>query len=218
MAATMSAQHSLRPCTRDCISCETQLLCGVSSPAGAQPHSPACARADHYHDFEGGEACSVCGHGPPTERLPTPSAFPTEVLPESLYLGSYDHASRWELLKALGVSRILNVRPPVRVHPVLPSPLLAPAAPVSPPRRAADAGGRALPSSASLRARTCTATPSPTTPPRLCRTSPSLCRWTSASPSSVRAGCGSGRLGRPWLSAPAQKPPWRRASGCWSIA
>mgnify|MGYP002389572649 CR=1 FL=1 len=35
--------------------------------------------------------------------------MPTEVLPGFLFLGSYDHASRAELLKALGIAHILNV-------------------------------------------------------------------------------------------------------------
>lgn len=39
-----------------------------------------------------------------------PSAFPSEVVPGFLYLGSYDHASRHEILKTFGVTHILNVR------------------------------------------------------------------------------------------------------------
>jgi dual specificity MAP kinase phosphatase len=39
------------------------------------------------------------------------SAFSSEVLPEFLYLGSYDNASRSELLKTQGISRILNTVP-----------------------------------------------------------------------------------------------------------
>ncbi|CAN4094213.1 unnamed protein product [Withania somnifera] len=39
------------------------------------------------------------------------SAFPSEILPEFLFLGSYDNASRAELLKTLGISRILNTVP-----------------------------------------------------------------------------------------------------------
>lgn len=72
-----------------------------------------CFICSHYHNFEAGEPCSVCGHGPASageERAPPPSAFPTMVVPNLLYLGSYDHASRAELLKAMGVKRILNVR------------------------------------------------------------------------------------------------------------
>ncbi len=66
--------------------------------------------------YEGGEPCKICGHRlvKMEERvLPTEtSAFPTEILPGFLYLGSYDNASRSELLKAMGVTHILNVRQP----------------------------------------------------------------------------------------------------------
>ena len=63
--------------------------------------------------YDAGEPCSVCGHrlaagGEAGEKA---SAFPSEVVPGFLYLGSYDHASRAELLKTLGISHILNVRP-----------------------------------------------------------------------------------------------------------
>ena len=73
-----------------------------------------CFICNHYHNFEAGELCTVCGHGPAAtvERAPPPSAFPTLVVPDLLYLGSYDHAARAELLKAMGVKRILNVRAP----------------------------------------------------------------------------------------------------------
>jgi hypothetical protein len=73
-----------------------------------------CFICNHYHNFEAGELCSVCGHGPAAtvERAPPPSAFPTVVVPDLLYLGSYDQAARAELLKAMGVKRILNVRAP----------------------------------------------------------------------------------------------------------
>ena len=75
-----------------------------------------CFICNHYHNFEAGEPCSVCGHGPAAavERAAPPSAFPTLVVPDLLYLGSYDHAARAELLKAMGVKRILNVRAPAQ--------------------------------------------------------------------------------------------------------
>lgn len=38
------------------------------------------------------------------------SAYPSNILPQFLYLGSYDNASRSELLKTLGITHILNVR------------------------------------------------------------------------------------------------------------
>lgn len=76
-----------------------------------------CFICGHYHNYEAGEPCAVCGHAPACAaepQGPTVGAFPTEVVPGFLYLGSYDHASRSELLKAMGIKRILNVRPPRR--------------------------------------------------------------------------------------------------------
>lgn len=73
-----------------------------------------CGVCGHYHKYEEGEVCSICGH-----RIPVGSekgsiqvsAFPSVILPEFLYLGSYDNASRSELLKTQGISRILNTVP-----------------------------------------------------------------------------------------------------------
>uniref|UniRef100_A0A453RF17 Tyrosine-protein phosphatase domain-containing protein n=1 Tax=Aegilops tauschii subsp. strangulata TaxID=200361 RepID=A0A453RF17_AEGTS len=39
------------------------------------------------------------------------SAFPSEILKDFLFLGSYDNASRSELLKTIGISHILNTVP-----------------------------------------------------------------------------------------------------------
>ena len=62
--------------------------------------------------YEGGEPCSICGHTKADVQLaPHDAAQPTEVLPRFLYLGSYDHASRCELLKVMDVTHILNVSP-----------------------------------------------------------------------------------------------------------
>lgn len=72
-----------------------------------------CGVCGHYHKYEEGEVCSICGHRIPVGSEKTSiqvSAFPSVVLPEFLYLGSYDNASRSELLKTQGISRILNVR------------------------------------------------------------------------------------------------------------
>lgn len=74
-----------------------------------------CGVCGHYHKSEEGEVCGICGHVP----VPVPtsssvahvSAFSSEILPEFLYLGSYDNASRSELLKTQGISRILNTVP-----------------------------------------------------------------------------------------------------------
>mmetsp|Transcript_14099 Transcript_14099/g.33273 ORF Transcript_14099/g.33273 Transcript_14099/m.33273 type:complete len:268 (+) Transcript_14099:473-1276(+) len=76
-----------------------------------------CFICGHYHDYEGGEPCSVCGHrlGSVNERMPLTSAFPSEVIQEFLFLGSYDNASRNELLKAMGVKYILNCVPTCQV-------------------------------------------------------------------------------------------------------
>ncbi|CAO2812810.1 unnamed protein product [Amaranthus hypochondriacus] len=73
-----------------------------------------CLICGHYHKYEEGEVCGICGH-----RMPNTSekssisvgAFPSEIFPDFLYLGSYDNASRSELLKAQGISRILNTVP-----------------------------------------------------------------------------------------------------------
>ncbi|CAO2047705.1 unnamed protein product [Urochloa humidicola] len=75
-----------------------------------------CGICGHYHKYEEGEVCGVCGHRwKPTDGEGTParheSAFPTEVLKDFLYLGSYDNASRSEVLKTLSVSHILNTVP-----------------------------------------------------------------------------------------------------------
>ncbi|KAJ6800491.1 uncharacterized protein M6B38_289120 [Iris pallida] len=74
-----------------------------------------CGVCGHYHKHEQGEVCRVCGHRPvPAERPAVQQgggAFPTEILPDFLYLGSYDNASRIELLKTIGVSHVLNTVP-----------------------------------------------------------------------------------------------------------
>ncbi|KAF7831689.1 protein-tyrosine-phosphatase IBR5 [Senna tora] len=72
-----------------------------------------CGVCGHYHKYEEGEVCSICGHRIPAaseKNSVRVSAFPSVILPEFLYLGSYDNASRSELLKTQGISRILNVR------------------------------------------------------------------------------------------------------------
>ncbi|KAM1016057.1 hypothetical protein ACFX13_046532 [Malus domestica] len=73
-----------------------------------------CGVCGHYHKYEEGEVCGVCGHRMPAVAERTSiqvSAFPSEILPEFLYLGSYDNASRSELLKTQGISRVLNTVP-----------------------------------------------------------------------------------------------------------
>jgi len=70
-----------------------------------------CGICGHYHKYEEGEPCGVCGHRPPVLAggPRQDSAFPSEVLRDFLFLGSYDNASRSELLKTVGISHILNV-------------------------------------------------------------------------------------------------------------
>ncbi|KAL8136689.1 hypothetical protein V2J09_002690 [Rumex salicifolius] len=72
-----------------------------------------CGVCGHYHKYEEGEVCGICGHRPPaaSDRPIQVSAFATEILPEFLFLGSYDNASRSELLRTQGISRILNTVP-----------------------------------------------------------------------------------------------------------
>ncbi|KAH0453581.1 hypothetical protein IEQ34_017905 [Dendrobium chrysotoxum] len=73
-----------------------------------------CGVCGHYHRYEEGEVCGVCGHRIPSsddKTIQHASAFPTEIWKDFLYLGSYDNASRGELLKTLGISRILNTVP-----------------------------------------------------------------------------------------------------------
>ncbi|OAY33042.1 protein-tyrosine-phosphatase IBR5 [Manihot esculenta] len=73
-----------------------------------------CGVCGHYHKYEEGEVCGICGHRMPESAQKSPlhvRAFPSEILPEFLYLGSYDNASRSELLKAQGISRVLNTVP-----------------------------------------------------------------------------------------------------------
>ncbi|BAF19387.1 Os06g0308100 [Oryza sativa Japonica Group] len=83
-----------------------------------------CGICGHYHKYELGEVCGVCGHRPPASagaqaaagaaQAAAPrqdSAFPSEILKDFLFLGSYDNASRSELLKTIGISHILNTVP-----------------------------------------------------------------------------------------------------------
>ena len=63
--------------------------------------------------WENGETCSTCGHttAQTHSQLAKEGALPSEIIPGQLYLGSHDHASRNSLLKALGITHMLNVRP-----------------------------------------------------------------------------------------------------------
>ncbi|EPS63124.1 hypothetical protein M569_11663, partial [Genlisea aurea] len=76
-----------------------------------------CGVCGHYHKYEEGETCGVCGHrlaavtDTSVASIVPVSAFPSEILPDFLYLGSYDNAARAELLKTQGISRVLNAVP-----------------------------------------------------------------------------------------------------------
>ncbi|KAF8394399.1 hypothetical protein HHK36_020607 [Tetracentron sinense] len=70
-----------------------------------------CGVCGHYHKYEEGEVCGICGQRIPRsfEKLGLQSsAFPSEISPDFLYLGSYDNASRAKLLKTQGILRVLN--------------------------------------------------------------------------------------------------------------
>ncbi|KAJ4980539.1 hypothetical protein NE237_031376 [Protea cynaroides] len=73
-----------------------------------------CGVCGHYHKYEEGEICGDCGHriAASSEKVGSQtSAFPSEILPDFIYLGSYDNASRLELLRTQGISRVLNIVP-----------------------------------------------------------------------------------------------------------
>ncbi|EFJ41745.1 hypothetical protein VOLCADRAFT_77506 [Volvox carteri f. nagariensis] len=72
-----------------------------------------CFICNHYHDHESGEPCQICGHvlTQAERRQLEHSVLPTGIIPGSLYLGSYDTASRSELLRAMGITHILNTWP-----------------------------------------------------------------------------------------------------------
>ncbi|PIA36919.1 hypothetical protein AQUCO_03200109v1 [Aquilegia coerulea] len=82
---------------------------------GKRERDDPCAICGHYHNYEEGEACGICGHRL-TDKLFSKgesfiSVFPSEILPDFLYLGCYDQASHSELVKAQGISHILNTVP-----------------------------------------------------------------------------------------------------------
>lgn len=75
------------------------------------PHPHLTARPLFSSQYLGGEICSVCGHThiPEHDLIQTPSSLPSEIVPGFLFVGSYDHASRIELLKTLGINYVLNL-------------------------------------------------------------------------------------------------------------
>lgn len=93
-----------------------------SLPAHPQPAQllPPTFHNPPAMQYYGGEPCAICGHrlempagcaagAAPLPAVKPPSAFPSEIVPGFLFLGSYDHASRHEILKTLGIGNILNV-------------------------------------------------------------------------------------------------------------
>ena len=144
-----------------------------------------CFICGHYHRYEEGETCGICGcversdarapHPlrPPPARVPSssssrpdprplptlpparhrpprpgdakpPSRLPSEILPDFLYLGSYDHSARAETLRHFGIASCLNCVGPAcanlhrsafAYHTVAPDPPGDPAAapPSAPP-------------------------------------------------------------------------------------
>ncbi|KAG1662084.1 hypothetical protein FOA52_006891 [Chlamydomonas sp. UWO 241] len=62
--------------------------------------------------YEGGVPCGICGHVMTVqEKARCDTVLPTGVIPGFLYLGSYDTASRSEILKAMAITHILNTVP-----------------------------------------------------------------------------------------------------------
>lgn len=81
---------------------------------GKREREEACNLCGHYHDYEGGEPCRECGHRLEARQdVPhsTPRLLPTAILPDWLYLGSFDVASRCHLLSSMGITHILNTVP-----------------------------------------------------------------------------------------------------------
>lgn len=77
---------------------------------GLTSHACACLPGP-TPQFEEGEVCPICGHCLPTAETAASGSLPSEVLPGFLYLGSYDDSMKLELLKAMGVSCVLNCVP-----------------------------------------------------------------------------------------------------------
>jgi len=79
--------------------------------SGKRHREEECDICGHFHDYLGGEKCGICGHVLAPNHGATASTRPTEILPGFLYVGSYDHASRLEMLKAMDISHVLNTVP-----------------------------------------------------------------------------------------------------------
>ncbi|ESQ33235.1 hypothetical protein EUTSA_v10005655mg [Eutrema salsugineum] len=77
---------------------------------GKREGEDPCRVCRHYHNYEKGETCDICGHYGKAAPIQS-SSFPSEILPEFLYLGGYDSASNFKVDETLGISRILNTVP-----------------------------------------------------------------------------------------------------------
>lgn len=91
--------------SRTLVSCPlSHSSCAVATPT----------TSTHQHtlkQYEGGEPCSICGHVMlPPGAAQHESCMPATIISGFLYLGSYDTASRQDLLKAMGITHVLNVR------------------------------------------------------------------------------------------------------------
>jgi hypothetical protein len=64
----------------------------------------------YISQYAGGEPCGTCGHvmSAPEKKLHD-HVMPTCIIPGFLYMGSYDTASRPELMKAMNITHMLNV-------------------------------------------------------------------------------------------------------------
>lgn len=83
----------------------TLLPCPSCYPSHAVYNCP-----QNLVQYEGGEPCSICGHVMlPIGTAHHESCMPATIISGFLYLGSYDTASRQDLLKSLGITHILNV-------------------------------------------------------------------------------------------------------------
>lgn len=76
---------------------------------GREDPCPICL---HYHDYEGGEVCSECGHQKKDVHLQCyENTLPFLVLDRFLYLGSYHHAAAMDTMRFIGVEHFLSLAP-----------------------------------------------------------------------------------------------------------
>ncbi|CAA7016076.1 unnamed protein product [Microthlaspi erraticum] len=80
---------------------------------GKREREDPCRVCRHYHNYDEGEPCDICGHvGTSTKAAQIQvSSFPSEILPDFLYLGGFDTASNFKIDVTHGISHILNTVP-----------------------------------------------------------------------------------------------------------